>query len=417
MSHLPRTTQQPSSTDATETTTEVDARISTASPVEHPLRDIFFVSNSVDELGGVTSWSHQMARLFSDLGHTVQVIGITPAPEGRQAALGDGLPYGTTSLYEAHPPKGQSLKGVSGRLNVAERRRQAARRAGMEEQAAKLTRMFRAARPGAVVIVTQVWAMEWVALADTKGLTVIGMSHESFKASRKTSRFQRIKRWYPEVDRLLVLTREDADLWICQQMNNVGFMPNPLPFFPDEPSRREAKTVVSIGRLSHEKGVDMLLDTWAQVAPGHPDWRLKIFGTGEDEAKLQQLAADLGITGSVDWMGRTDDVPQALRESSVFTLTSRDEGFPLAPMEAMASAVPCVAFDMAPGIREIITDGEDGYVVRPGNTAEFAARLDSLMSDRDLRDRMGTAGRESIQRFSTERITARWEDLFAFLER
>ncbi|MGW7418071.1 glycosyltransferase [Streptomyces sp. NPDC054863] len=380
-------------------------------------RDIFFVNNSVDELGGVTSWSHHMARLFSGRGHSVHVIGITPAPKDRRAELDDVLPYGTTTLYDAHPPGVRALKGVKGRLNVAEQRRQAARQAGMEEQAAKLSLLFGAARPGSIVIVTQVWAMEWVALAETAGVTVIGMSHESFQASRKSSRLRRVKQFYKDVDRLLVLTREDSDLWIRQHMNNVGFMPNPLPFFPDEPSRREAKTVVSVGRLSHEKGIDLLLDIWAQVAPRHPDWKLRIFGAGQDERKLHKLAAELGVAQSVEWMGRTDDVPGALRESSVFTLTSRAEGFPLAPMEAMATAVPCVSFDMAPGIREIITDGVDGFVVKAGNTALFAEQLDALMSDKDLRDSMGEAGRTNIQRFSTDRITRRWEDLFAFLER
>ncbi|MFD6986193.1 glycosyltransferase family 4 protein, partial [Streptomyces sp. NPDC059956] len=144
-------------------------------------RDIFFVSNSVNELGGITSWSHQMARLFSGRGHRVHVLGVTPPPAGRSQELGDNLPYRTTTLYDAHPPSPKALRGLKGKLNLAEQRRQAARDAGMREQAAKLTELFRAARPGGIVIVTQVWAMEWVALADTAGLTVIGMSHESFE--------------------------------------------------------------------------------------------------------------------------------------------------------------------------------------------------------------------------------------------
>ncbi|MEV0374083.1 glycosyltransferase [Streptomyces sp. NPDC050636] len=380
-------------------------------------RDIFFVSNSVNELGGITSWSHQMARLFSERGHRVHVVGVVPPPEGRVHELAADLPYKTTTLYDEHPPSVRPVRGVKDKLNLVEQRRRASREAGMREQAAKMSRLFRAAGPGAVVIVTQVWAMEWVALADTAGLKVIGMSHESFATCRKSSRFQRVKRFYADTDRMLTLTREDADHWIRQRLDNVGFMPNPLPFFPDVPSDRSRKCVVSIGRLHEEKGVDLLLEAWAKVAPRHPDWTLRIYGSGEEAEALRKQAAELGVAASVEWMGRTGDVPGALRDGSVFALSSRGEGFPLAPMEAMATAVPCVAFDVAPGVHEIITDGVDGFLAPPGNITEFARHLETLISDKELRDTMGEAARENIQRFSTDEIVGRWEGLFDLVER
>ncbi|MCT9087646.1 glycosyltransferase [Streptomyces sp. ASQP_92] len=378
-------------------------------------RDIFFVSNAVNELGGVATWSHQMAGLFAAGGNRVHMVGITPPSHPFEP--GDDLPYLTTTLYDVHPPSVPGPRGLKGKLNVADRRRRSARAAGMQEQAAKLTRMFRQARPGAVVIVTQVWAMEWVALADTSSVTVIGMTHESFEACRKSSRFGRVKRFYKDVDRLLALTREDADLWAQQRLDNVDFMPNPLPFFPETPSERTAKHVVSIGRLHEEKGTDLLLDAWAGVAPLHPGWTLRIYGSGSDEEALRRQCTELGLDGSVEWMGRTDDPAGALKDGAVFTLASRGEGFPLSLLEAMATGVPCVAFDVAPGIREIIRDGEDGLLAPPGNTLLFARRLESLLADQELRDRLGDAARENIQRYRTDEIVRRWEDLFAFLER
>ncbi|MGW1063620.1 glycosyltransferase [Streptomyces aureus] len=379
-----------------------------------PQRDVFFVSNSVDELGGVTSWSHQMARLFTGRGHRVHVVGITEPAVPQE--LGE-LPYPTTTLYDVHPPRVGPARGLRGRLDVAERRLRAERAAGMREKAAELTALFRAARPGAVVIVTQVWAMEWVELADTTGLTVIGMSHESFEYSRKTSRFRRVLKHYKDVDRMLALTREDADLWIRQGMDNASYMPNPLPFVPEVPSPRIENAVVSVGRLTDQKGIDMLLDAWSEVAPLHPDWRLRIYGSGEDEEILRKQCTALGLDDSVDWMGRTSDVPGALRGGSVFVLSSRGEGFPLALMEAMATGLPCAAFDCAPGVHEIVRDGEDGLLATLGNTGELARRLDTLMSDKALRDAMGDAARANVRRFTTDEVVRRWEDLFAFLER
>ncbi|WP_405492942.1 glycosyltransferase [Streptomyces sp. NBC_00096] len=380
-------------------------------------RDVFLVSNSVDELGGVTTWSHQMARLFTDRGHRVHVIGIAPVAEEIRQQLPEELPYATTTLYDAHPPAARRLHGIKGRLNAPERRRQAARRAKMRVKAEVLSGLLRAARPGAVVIVTQVWAMEWVALADTKGCTVIGMSHESFEASQKSTRGNRVRRYYTEVDRMLVLTPEDADLWIRSGMENVSSMPNPLPFMPGSPAPRTEKVVASVGRLAFEKGVDLLLDAWADACPQHPDWVLRIYGAGVEEATLRAHAAELGVEDSVQWMGSTSDVLGALGGASVFAQASRAEGFPITLLEAMAAGLPVAAFDCAPGVREIVRHGEDGLLARLGNTMELAGQLDRLMANRELRERLGDSAFRHVQRYSSADITDRWEELFSFLER
>ncbi|GHJ98548.1 hypothetical protein SY2F82_03460 [Streptomyces sp. Y2F8-2] len=374
-------------------------------------RDIFFVGNEVNELGGVGRWQIQMARLLAERGHRVKVVGI--APPHAPMELNDP-PFETATLYARRPPSRPKPRLKLGRLDPAVRRAEG----HMQAAADKLTRMFRAAGPGAVIIVTQVWAMEWVALADTAGHTVIGMSHEAFETSKKSSRFERVKTYYKDVDRLLVLTQEDADRWAVEGMNNVGFMPNPLPLTPtQETSERTEKVVLSVGRLSHEKGIDMLLDAWAEASRQQPGWVLRLHGTGDQEAALKQRCAELGLEDSVDFAGQTDDVPAALRKASVFALSSRGEGFPLALLEAMAFGLPCAAFDCAPGVHEIITDGEDGLLARPGNTTELAERLVRLMSDEELRETMGEKARRSVQRYSPEHITDRWEELFAFLER
>src|SRR5690606_18596588 len=207
-------------------------------------RDLVLVANSVDELGGVTSWTHRMARLFTERGHRVRVVGIAPAQVAQDVGA---TPYPVTTLYERRPPPAWRPRRLRDRFDAAARLRQARREAERRERAAALSALLRGAAPGGVVIVTQVWAMEWVALADTGGLHVVGMTHESFEESRRTSRFARVQRYFRDVDRLLALTREDADRWINQGLNNLDVMPNPLPWLPARPSPRTGRTVVSIG--------------------------------------------------------------------------------------------------------------------------------------------------------------------------
>ncbi|MGW5122779.1 glycosyltransferase [Streptomyces sp. NPDC004069] len=374
-------------------------------------RDIFFVGNEVNELGGVGRWQIQLAGLLAERGHRVTVVGI--APPHHPMALADRPPFRTVTLYARRPPGRPRPRRLLGRLDPAVRRHDT----HMRSAASRLSALFQAARPGAMIVVPQVWAMEWVALADTAGHRVVGMTHESFETARKSSRFGRVKRYYKDVDRLLALTQEDADRWGVEGMNNVGFMPNPLPIAPGTPSPRTEKVVVSVGRLSHEKGVDMLLDAWAEAAPKQPGWTLRVYGSGEAEAQLRRQCAELGLEDSVDFAGQTDDVPGALRASSVFVQSSRGEGFPLVLLEAMATGVPCVAFDCAPGVREIVAHEENGLLARPGNTSELARHLVRLMSDEQLRDTMGDQALRSVRRFDPDVITGRWEDLFDFLER
>lgn len=192
-------------------------------------------------------------------------------------------------------------------------------------------------------------------------------------------------------------------------------MPNPLHVEPRVVSPRTEKVVVRLGRLAFEKGQDMLLEAWAQVAPRHPDWRLRLYGSGPEEAALRRRAEELDLNGSVEFAGATADIETALTGASVFALSSREEGFPMSIMEAMAYGLPTVAFDCAPGVRELLTDGHDGLVVTPGNTMEFADALDKLMSDAGLRDALGDAARASVRRYAPDAVIDRWERQFALV--
>lgn len=287
----------------------------------------------------------------------------------------------------------------------------------MRLAAERLSAVFRKAKPGAVIIVAQVWAMEWVSLADTTGIPVIGMSHESYGASRASSRHARVKRLFANADRLLLLTQEDADAWAREGLGNVGSMPNALPIEPTHVASLDEKVVVSLGRLSYEKGYDLLLEAWRKVFAQHPDWTLRIYGVGDELPALRSQARESGIESAVDFAGQTDDVEGALRGTSVFALASRAEGFPLSLLEAMVCGIPCVAFDCAAGVREIIRDEEDGLLATAGNVDRFADQLTRLLDDEELRRDMGARARENVQRYSSETILARWENVFTLVHR
>ncbi|MFD0905024.1 glycosyltransferase, partial [Actinomadura sediminis] len=308
------------------------------------------------------------------------------------------------------------------RLDPAARARDAWRRAGQRRGAGRLSRLLAAARPGAVVIVAQVWAMEWVRLADTSGLRVVGMTHESFEATRRSSRYGRVREHYAHADRLLALTAEDADAWARAGMTNAGHIPNPLHVEPAVYPTLDLPAVACVGRLSDEKGVDLLLEAWARARERRPGWRLHVYGTGPDEDALRRRAAAAGLADSVEFRGVVADVEDALVEVSIFALPSRAEGFPMSVLEAMAYGLPTVAFDCAPGVRALLAeaspgDGRSGLLVPPGDTAAFAEALGRLMDDPELCRELGENARASVRRFRPEAVLTRWDRLFDLLHR
>ncbi|WP_149264437.1 glycosyltransferase [Actinomadura sp. K4S16] len=380
-------------------------------------RDVFIVCNNADDMGGLQRWAHHMARLLAGRGDRVTLVGITRGPEpyhhGRDGSYAVEVLHG-----EWRPPvMAWRPRKALRRLDPVARARDLWRTAVQRRGAARLSELFAAARPGAVVIAAQVWAMEWVRLADTSGLRVVAMSHESYQATRASSRYRRVKEHYPWADRMLVLTAEDADAWARDGMTNVDHIPNALHVTPGVHPTLDLPVVACVGRLSYEKGVDLMLEAWERVAGRHPGWRLHIYGTGPDEADLRAQADAAGLSRSVEFRGAVSDVEEALVEASVFALPSRAEGFPMSVLEAMAYGLPTVAFDCAPGVRVLIEDGRDGLLAGPGDIAAFAAELDRLIEDPDLRRALGAEARASVLRFQPATVLARWDRLFDLLHR
>jgi len=376
-------------------------------------RDVFLVANNVEELGGVQRVTHNLATMLHERGHRVTVVGIQHAVEVHDYGH---RPYRCLTLNEEKEPpapKGSGLKArLDPRVRAAQEAHDTARRAAVD----RLSALFAEVDDG-VVVCMQIWSMNWVGPADTDHLHLIGMSHESFDATLGSTRWERVQQWYRDVDLLLLLTEHDASRFELEGFNNVGVMHNSLSFYPERSSDLTAPVVVAAGRLAAEKGYDRLVDAFARVADRHPDWVLRIYGTGPLQGALEKQVATAGLAGRVELPGLADDIEQALVGSSVFALSSIHEGLPMALAEGMACGLAVVAFDCAPGVREMVTDGVDGIVVPPRNVDALADGLDRLMGDEALRRSYGAAARASITRFAPDQVLAQWEAVFALVER
>ncbi|MGW1195565.1 glycosyltransferase family 4 protein [Streptomyces sp. NPDC002536] len=192
-------------------------------------------------------------------------------------------------------------------------------------------------------------------------------------------------------------------------------LPNGVPASEVEQADPDARLVVAAGRLIPVKRYDLLVKAWVTVAAAHPDWKLRLYGRGPEQARLRAQIDRLGLNESVTLMGAHSPIETEWAKGSIAAVTSREESFGMTIVEAMHCGVPVVATDCPHGPGEIITHGEDGLLVPVGDSDAIAKGLLELIEDDGLRRRMGEAARASAQRYSPERIADAYLDLIESL--
>ena len=213
-----------------------------------------------------------------------------------------------------------------------------------------------------------------------------------------------------KLDGFVVLTEKDKEAWT--ELDQVEVIPDPIPFVPTTFSQLTEKRVLAVTRYSYEKGIDLLLEAWAQVEKRTEEWRLEIFGDGDTTA-FNALIDKLGIDRNrCQLHGYTCDVEKEYTNSSIFVCSSRFEGFGMVIVEAMACGLPVVSFDCPWGPRSIINDHEYGILVEKDNPTALAQGILSLVNDAALRMTLSGAAKRNVQSYKMEYIAAQWNRLF-----
>ncbi len=232
-----------------------------------------------------------------------------------------------------------------------------------------------------------------------------------FRLFTLASDFRR-KQFLKYYDAFVVLSESEKKRWKGVNKHIVS-IPNPLSFFPELTTDYTQKRVISVGRLSKEKGFSYLISAWQLVCQKHSDWQLAIFGDGEEQANLQRQITDLRLENNIRIYPSQKNISQEYLNSSIYAMPSISEAFGLVLTEAMACGLPCVAFNSTGGLSEIIKDGEDGFLVETQNIEDLSKKIILLIENEHLRRQMGQKARVNVQRFSTENITFQWADLFS----
>lgn len=218
-----------------------------------------------------------------------------------------------------------------------------------------------------------------------------------------------------DADAIVFLTRTQR----AEAEAHFGQSPNfrVIPHSAQEPTLRpgvvrEPHLAIMMARLDQQKQVDHAITAFKRVVAAIPDAKLEVYGRGELAGELKAQIKRLGLQDSVLLMGYTKDPHLAYQRAALCMMTSRYEGAPLTVVESLMHGCPVISYDLKYGPADILTDGQNGFLVPYGKPKAMAERVIEVMRNPDLQKRMADSAGLSTANFSEETFVRRWAGLF-----
>lgn len=220
-------------------------------------------------------------------------------------------------------------------------------------------------------------------------------------------------------DKVITLTEQDRDDYIAKYhvpAARAGFIYNWVDdalLEGNPPYCADAKQIITVGRITPQKGYDLLVQIAEKVFARFPDWQWHIFGGG-DPPETEQLKNEIqrrGLQNHVILKGQDTELYKRYSEYAVYAMTSYYEGLPMVLLEARANNLPVISFDCHTGPREIVADGQNGLLIPAFNVDLFAEKLCSLMGHREQRQEFSARARDHIDKFGKEQVLKKWCEL------
>ncbi|MFP5264495.1 MAG: glycosyltransferase family 4 protein [Blastocatellia bacterium] len=357
------------------------------------------------QAGGAERVMTTMANYWAAAGWTIKIITFDD---------GSAAPFYNIDERVARAPLGiasDSTNAVAGLMNSVKR-------------VQILHHAIRDSRPDAVISFME--RTNIITLLAVKGLGIPTIISERCnprlnKIGKSWEQLRRLT--YPLADLLVVQSKGVLECFPPRVRARSRVIPNPIvpPHIndaSDDPGLNDAgaqtsdlaagPTIISMGRLSHQKGFDYLLQAFAHLKPHHRDWKLTILGEGPQRKELESLRRSLLLEDSAFLPGAVANPNAFLKQASLFVLPSRYEGFPNALCEAMACGLPVIATDCKYGPQEIVRHNVDGLLIPRDDGNALIGAMKRLMTSRGERDRLAGRAPEVIDRFALERVMRLW---------
>jgi len=248
-------------------------------------------------------------------------------------------------------------------------------------------------------------------LGDTKTIGWVHNSYDALFGANSPYAGSEISPYYIEqfktLDNLIVLTKQDAEIYTKKHNFRPAVIYNPLTLKPGKRSEGKSKKFLAVGRLSKgHKGFDILIDAFHLFAEKNSEWTLDIVGEGPERDHFQQMINQYKLNDRITIHPFTNNVQQYYSQSQIYVLSSRWEGFGLVLVEAMSHGLPVVSSDI-PTSKELL--GDFGLYFRSGDATDLASKLDD--ATRIDWQKKSDEAIALAANFSVESITQQWKEI------
>ena len=172
-----------------------------------------------------------------------------------------------------------------------------------------------------------------------------------------------------------------------------------------------SKMILSAGRLTYQKGFDLLIEVAKEVFQKYPDWKWIILGEGEQRKELEQKILRYQLQEHVILKGNVKNIEDYYKEAAIFALTSRYEGFGLVLTEAKSYRLPCVSFKCKAGPSEIILDDVNGYLIESFDIKEMSQKICHLIEDENKRKQFSDHALDDTDKYAKNNVIQKWINL------
>ena len=259
-----------------------------------------------------------------------------------------------------------------------------------------------------IIISTRDIHNDWLGKYGNPNILKIGWEHNHHNNDKKY--INKIIKSVSKLDYFVLVSKELEEFYRQKVKCKTVYIPNTLDYYPKKVSDLEEKRIISVGRLSDEKGYLDLIDVFSLVHQVYPDWKLDIIGDGNQKENIQKKIEEYGLKDFIILHGfqNKEYINQLLQKSSVYVMCSYTESFGIVLLEAFSFGIPCVAFDSARGATEIISNNWDGYLIKDRNKEIMAKKVCELISNPNRRIIMGANGIKKANQYSMDEIRKYW---------
>ncbi|MEG0279240.1 MAG: glycosyltransferase [Morganella sp. (in: enterobacteria)] len=248
-----------------------------------------------------------------------------------------------------------------------------------------------------------------------KNIELVYFSHggngefESFYMSRPLTR-HRVKMIFSVFNNIVCLFKNTEITPDCVIDEKIIYIPNPCPLkIYNKDINTESNIISFIGRVTKEKGVDILIKAWHRIEDKYTDWKLQIIGDGKDKQSFEKLADSLKIK-RVTFIPATNDICDYLKETEISVLPSLFEGMPMSIIEARSQGCALISTKTNGG-KKLIDDHENGLLVNINDEYDLAEKIELLITDKELRSKLISNGYLVAANYNIEKIAENWKDI------